>query len=169
MNRREARTLAGTLILATALPLGARALVRHNTQTFAERLGDVAQVDARLESVEVDLSGQVHLRGLALGRIAELGRITASWSFDALLARSRRPDRVTVVDPRLAVRVDSDGSSSLSRLIGRIRANRPRSATTDRAGAGAAGSSGTGKTQDLFCNCLGIPGGTWSGNRFNSS
>ena len=129
---RQRGVLIATAVLAVGVPLGAGLWIDARTADLTDDLGSAAGVPVRIGTVDADLTGAVRLSDVAFGELIQADAIEASVALDSLLAGQLRADEIRVSGPRVALRIDADGDSDLSRLVHRLA----------RRGRGAAGGGG---------------------------
>jgi hypothetical protein len=115
---------AVTVALAIGVPVGAAVVVRHRTDALAGHLGAASGVPARIGGVDADLTGTLRLSDVALGSLFSAERVEASVALESLLSGQLAPDEIRVAGPRIAVDVDRDGDSDLSRIVRRLAGRR---------------------------------------------
>jgi Transglycosylase len=124
--------LAATAAVALSLPLASVALVSAQTTALADRLAARSGTPARIGGVDADLTGTIRLTDVALGHLIAAEVIEASVALDSLLAGTLRADEIRVAGPRVAIEVDADGDSDLSRVARQLLGHR----VATRAGPG---------------------------------
>src|SRR5262249_5975710 len=70
--------------------------------------------------IDADLTGAIRLSDVALGDLVAADAIEASVALDSLLAGTLRADEIRVAGPRVAIQIDGDGGSDLTRLARRL-------------------------------------------------
>jgi hypothetical protein len=133
--RRDRRILVATAVCAAGVPLSAAAWVHARTQALAEQLGSAAGVTARIGAIDADLTGTLRLSDVALGSLVAADTVEASVALGSLLSGTLRADEIRVAGPRVAIQVDGDGDSDLSRVARRL-AGRGRNGGAGDGGAG---------------------------------
>ncbi len=124
-KRSQDRTIfARPLILAIGVPVGAALWIGQRTQALADHLGEAAGVQARVGTVDADLTGRIRLSDVALGELFAADAIEASVALDSLLSGQFGADEIRVANPHVAVEIDRNGDSDLARLVRRFA--RPR-------------------------------------------
>jgi len=118
--RRDYRIAAATLTLAVGVPVGAAAWVGSRTHELADRIGARGQINARIGSIDADLTGTIRLTDVALGDLFAAESVEASVALDSLLAGHVSADEIRVASPRIAVEVGRDGDSDLAQLVRRF-------------------------------------------------
>lgn len=125
MKLRAPHTIATvTVVLAIGVPVGAAVVVRNQTTALADHLGAASGVPARIGAVDADLTGTLRLSGVALGSLFSADRVEASVALESLLSGHLAPDEIRVAGPRIAVDVDRNGDSDLSRIVRRLAGRR---------------------------------------------
>jgi len=147
-TRRERRILAATAALAIGVPAGAAAWVRGATDALAARLTEIAGPvvggpGVRIGGIDVDLTGAIRLRDIALGDLVAADAVEASVAMGALLEGRLRVELVRIDGPRVRIRVEPDGGSDLARLA-RWLADREALGPQRSGASGVAGGYGGG-------------------------
>jgi hypothetical protein len=125
MRLRPPHTIAAvTLVLAIGVPVGAAVVVGKHTDALAAHLGTASGTPARIGGVDADLTGTLRLSDVALGTLFSAERVEASVALESLLSGQLAPDEIRVAGPRIAVDVDRNGDSDLSRIVRRLAGRR---------------------------------------------
>jgi hypothetical protein len=116
--------VAITATLAVGVPVVAGTLVARRTDALAAQLGAAAGVEARIGSIDADLTGTLRLSAVSLGALFAAERIEASVALESLLSGQLAAEEIRVAAPRIAVEVDRDGDSDLARIVRRLAEHR---------------------------------------------
>lgn len=117
---RDHKIAAATAALALGVPTGAALWIGARTDQLATHVGERGAIDARIGSVDADLTGTIRLSDVALGNLFAADSVEASVALDSLLAGQLSADEVRVAVPRIALEVDREGDSDLARLVRRL-------------------------------------------------
>jgi len=117
---RQRGVLIATAVLATGVPAAASLWIDARTGELTDDLGAISGVPVRIGTVDADLTGAVRLSDVGFGELIQADAIEASVALDSLLAGRLRADEIRVSGPRVAIAIDSDGDSDLSRLVRRL-------------------------------------------------
>jgi hypothetical protein len=114
------RRLAVVLLLAVGVPAGAAATLSARTDALARKLAAASGLPARIGVIDVDLTGTVRLSNVALGTMFSARALEASVALESLLAGELAADEIRVASPRVALEIDADGDSDLTRVVRRL-------------------------------------------------